>query len=180
MDPLALLAPLGDAAMFFDDHGNHAEFDLLQTLGRSVEIFQSTVATRTVVETVFPGIVQFLLGKGRSLVARVPWLPAPFSLAASCFRLLFLGLYDIRGGRLRGCRGVLLSFGQLAFEIGHARFEFLRATVQPFAVRAFVFLLGIRHDGKTLINLRKTTKISSKPVNAYGITNIVERHRPCR
>ncbi|HUY91249.1 MAG TPA: hypothetical protein VMV10_21100, partial [Pirellulales bacterium] len=46
-------------------------------------------------------------------------------------------------------------------------FEFLRAAVQPFAVRAFVFLLGLHHDGKTLINRRKTTKISSKPVNAY-------------
>ncbi|HUY87662.1 MAG TPA: hypothetical protein VMV10_02900, partial [Pirellulales bacterium] len=47
-------------------------------------------------------------------------------------------------------------------------FEFLRAAVQPFAVRAFVFLLGLHHDGKTLINRRKTTKISSKPVNAYA------------
>ncbi|HUY90481.1 MAG TPA: hypothetical protein VMV10_17215, partial [Pirellulales bacterium] len=50
-------------------------------------------------------------------------------------------------------------------------FEFLRAAVQPFAVRAFVFLLGLHHDGKTLINRRKTTKISSKPVNAYREAN---------
>ncbi len=64
-----------------------------------------------------------------------------------------------------------MGLGQLAFEIGHARFEFRGAAFQPFAVRAFVFLLGLRHDGKTLINRRKTTKLSSKPVNGYQLFN---------
>ena len=166
MDPLALLAPLGDAAMLLDDHGYNAELDLLQTLWRFVDVLQSAVATRAVVETVLPGIVEFVLGKRGALVARVAWLPASLSFAAFPFGLFFRRLDDIRGRRLRGGRGVLLSCGQFPFEVGDARFEFRRAAIQPLAVRTLAFL-GSCHGGKTLTHCRKITKISSKPVNAY-------------
>jgi len=59
-----------------------------------------------------------------------------------------------------------LSFGQLTFEIGHARFEFSRAAIQSIAVRTIVSF-GLCHGGKTLINCRRITKISSKSVNRY-------------
>ncbi|HVC97236.1 MAG TPA: hypothetical protein VND64_26385, partial [Pirellulales bacterium] len=96
----------------------------------------------------------------------VAGLRASLALTAFPFMLFSRRLDDIRGRRFRRRRRILLSFGQLNFEIGHPRFEFPRAAIQPFTVRAAVFL-GICHGGKTLINCRKITKISSKPVNGY-------------
>ena len=155
-----MLAPLGEGAVFFDDHRHDTKIDLLQPLGRTIEILQLTVATRTVVEAVFPSLVKLLFGKGSALVARVTWLPTSFSLAAFPFALFFRRIDDIRRGRLRGSRGVLLGVGQLilsfrqfACERRQARFQFLNAPFQSLAVRARLFL-RLRHDGETLTHTR--------------------------
>jgi len=119
MDPLAFLAPLGDAAVLLDDHWNGAQFDLLQSSGRLIEIFQPAVATRTMIEAVFPGFVEFVVGKWRAFMPRVSRLAARLSLATfSLCAFASCRLDDVRRRRLRGGGGVLKRLSKCGFKFG--------------------------------------------------------------